>query len=322
MIRACRPMNSLLIQRAKPAQTGGILLKQRLRGQRPPVKPRAEQPLLRPRCPERTMNHTPETPQRRALFPRIAPLLMVFAGLLLAMALPDAARAAQDIVFPDFQLQFGGGTTEPEKISLTLEILFLLTVLSLAPAIILTITSFTRIIIVFHFARQALSVQQLPPNQVLASLAIFMTFAIMFPVGKAINDEALQPYLEERIGFTEALQRAETPIRGFLFKHTREKDLSIFYSITRMDRPNTPEDVPTLTLCAAFMISELKTAFIIGFLIYIPFLILDMVVSSILLAMGMMMLPPMMVSTPFKLLLFVMVDGWNLLVGSLVNSFS
>ena len=260
------------------------------------------------------MNHTPETPQRRALFPRIAPLLMVFAGLLLAMALPDAARAAQDIVFPDFQLQFGGGTTEPEKISLTLEILFLLTVLSLAPAIILTITSFTRIIIVFHFARQALSVQQLPPNQVLASLAIFMTFAIMFPVGKAINDEALQPYLEERIGFTEALQRAETPIRGFLFKHTREKDLSIFYSITRMDRPNTPEDVPTLTLCAAFMISELKTAFIIGFLIYIPFLILDMVVSSILLAMGMMMLPPMMVSTPFKLLLFVMVDGWNLLM--------
>ncbi len=148
-----------------------------------------------------------------------------------------------------------------------------------------------------------------------------MTVAIMFPVGKEINDKALQPYFVERIGFSEALQEAEPPLRAFLFQHTREKDLSIFYSITKMDRPQTKEDVPTISLCAAFMISELKTGFIIGFLIYIPFLILDMVVSSILLAMGMMMLPPMMVSTSFKLLLFVMVDGWSLLVGSLVNSF-
>lgn len=222
---------------------------------------------------------------------------------------------------PMFQLSLAGGVSEPEQVSLGLEILFLLTVLSLAPAIILTVTSFTRIIIVFHFIRQAMGIQSLPPNQVLVSLAIFMTVAIMFPVGKEINERALQPYLEERIGFTQALQEAETPLRGFLFKHTREKDLSIFYSITRMDRPQTRDDVPTVSLCAAFMISELKTGFIIGFLIYIPFLILDMVVSSILLAMGMMMLPPMMVSTPFKLLLFVMIDGWSLLVGSLVNSF-
>lgn len=220
-----------------------------------------------------------------------------------------------------FQLSLAGGGTEPEQVSLALEILFLLTVLSLAPAIILTATSFTRIIIVFHFIRQALGVQQLPPNQVLVSLAIFMTVAIMFPVGQEINSRALQPYLDERIGFTEALQEAEKPLRTFLFKHTREKDLSIFYSITRMERPQTRDDVPTVSLCAAFVISELKTGFIIGFLLYIPFLILDMVVSSILLAMGMMMLPPMMVSTPFKLLLFVMVDGWSLLVGSLVNSF-
>ncbi len=235
--------------------------------------------------------------------------------------LPSAALAAQDIVMPTFSLSLAGGGTEPEKVSLGLEILFLLTILSLAPAIMMTVTSFTRIIIVFHFVRQALGVQQLPPNQVLASLAIFMTVAIMLPVGKEINAQALQPYLEERIGFSEALQKAEQPLRAFLFKHTREKDLSIFYSITKMERPRTKDDVPTISLCAAFVISELKTGFIIGFLIYIPFLILDMVVSSILLAMGMMMLPPMMVSTPFKLLLFVMIDGWSLLVGSLVNSF-
>ena len=143
----------------------------------------------------------------------------------------------------------------------------------------------------------------------------------MLPVGKRINDEALQPYLNEDIGFQQAIDKAEVPLREFLFKHTREKDLSIFYSITKMDRPQTKEDVPMMILVAGYVISELKTGFTIGFLIYIPFLILDMVVASILLAMGMMMLPPVMISLPFKLLLFVMVDGWNLLTGSLVNSF-
>ena len=237
------------------------------------------------------------------------------------LGLSGTALAAQDLALPDLQLSLSGGSTEPEKVSLGLEILFLLTVLSLAPAIVMTVTSFTRIIVVFHFVRQALGVQQLPPNQVLVSLAIFMTVAIMWPVGKQINDNALQPYIEERIGFSEALQKAESPLRAFMFKHTREKDLSIFYSITKLERPQNKDTVPTIALAAAFIISELKTGFIIGFLIYIPFLILDMVVSSILLAMGMMMLPPMMVSMPFKLLLFVMVDGWTLLVGSLVNSF-
>lgn len=234
---------------------------------------------------------------------------------------PSAFSAVAEDAAPMFQLSLAGGIKQPEQVSLGLEILFLLTVLSMAPAIILTVTSFTRILIVFHFIRQAIGIQQLPPNQVLVSLAIFMTVAIMFPVGQEINTTALQPYLEERIGFSDALENAEKPLRVFLFKHTREKDLSIFYSITKMDRPQNKDDVPTVSLCAAFMISELKTGFIIGFLIYIPFLILDMVVSSILLAMGMMMLPPMMVSTPFKLLLFVMIDGWSLLVGSLVNSF-
>lgn len=257
----------------------------------------------------------------RLLLFRSAPLALLGAITLLCLLPIDQALAAQDLVMPNLQLTLSGGETEPQKVALALEILFMFTVLTLAPAIMLTVTSFTRIIVVFHFVRQALGVQQLPPTQVLASLAIFMTVAIMMPVGKAINDNALQPYLEERIDFTEALTNAEAPLREFMFKHTREKDLSIFYTILQMDRPNTKEDVPTLSLAAAFIISELKTGFTIGFLLYIPFLVLDMVVSSTLLAMGMMMLPPMMVSMPFKLLLFVMVDGWTLLVGSLVNSF-
>ncbi|MFO7728302.1 MAG: flagellar type III secretion system pore protein FliP, partial [Desulfonatronovibrio sp.] len=155
-----------------------------------------------------------------------------------------------------------------------------------------------------------------------AALAIFLTVAIMSPVGKQINDNALQPYLNEDIDYREALSNAEDPLREFLFKHTREKDLSIFYSITDSERPETKEDVPTMLLLPAFVISELKTAFQIGFMIYVPFLILDMVVASILLSMGMMMLPPVMISMPFKVLLFVMVDGWNLLMGSMVNSFA
>lgn len=243
-----------------------------------------------------------------------------FAALFVLL-LPSLACAASDLVFPELKMELSGGATEPEKVSVLLEILFLLTVLSLAPAIMLTVTSFTRIIIVFHFLRQAMGTQQLPPNQILASLAIFMTVVIMMPVGKAINDQALQPYLNEEIGFTVALDEAQKPLRAFLFKHTREKDLSIFYTITQMDRPETKEDVPTVMLIAAYVISELKTGFTIGFLIYVPFLVLDMVVASILLAMGMMMLPPVMVSMPFKILLFVMVDGWALLTGSLVNSF-
>ncbi len=245
-------------------------------------------------------------------------LVIALAGFFL---LPQAAFAANDVVLPQFQLTLAAGQTEPEKVSLTLEILFMFTVLSLAPAIMMTVTSFTRIIIVFHFLRQAMGVQQIPPSQILASLAIFMTVIIMYPVGKEINDKALQPYLDERMGFSEALTNAQAPLRSFMFKHTREKDLSVFYAISQMEAPRTKEDVPTIILAAAYVISELKTGFTIGFLIYVPFLILDMVVSSILLAMGMMMLPPMMVSMPFKLLLFVMVDGWNLMIGSLVNSF-
>lgn len=241
--------------------------------------------------------------------------------LLTAFLFPSLAHAAQDLTMPTLSLSLAGGGTEPAKVSVLLEILFLLTVLSVAPSIVLTVTSFTRIIIVFSFLRQAMGVQQLPPTQVLASLAIFMTVVIMYPVGKQINDDAVQPYLAEKIGYDVALDRAQVPLRSFMFKHTREKDISVFYAISKMELPRSKDEVPTIMLAAAFVISELKTAFTIGFLIYIPFLVLDMVISSVLLAMGMMMLPPMMVSMPFKLLLFVMVDGWNLLVGSLVNSF-
>ncbi len=262
----------------------------------------------------------PKIRTERTLCPVLFSLCAVFTALLLP-CLASYAWAAQDLAMPPMSLTLSGGASSPEKVTVLLEILFLLTILSVAPAIMLTVTSFTRIIIVFSFLRQAMGVQQLPPTQILASLAIFMSVIIMYPVGKEINDTALQPYLSETIDYRIALERAQIPLRTFMFKHTREKDISVFYAISRMEAPKNKDEVPTMMLAAAYVISELKTAFTIGFLIYIPFLVLDMVISSVLLAMGMMMLPPMMVSMPFKLLLFVMVDGWNLLVGSLVNSF-
>ena len=246
---------------------------------------------------------------------RTATILLSLAALLL-FAAPALAQQV-----PTLSMQLSAGQAEPGKVSVLLEILFVLTILSVAPAIVLTMTSFTRIIIVFHFLRQAMGTQQMPPNQVMASLAVFMTMVIMMPVGKAVYNDAIKPYTQEKIGFQQALDTAQGPIRTFLFKHTREKDLSIFYSITGEERPQNKEQVSTILLTAAYTISELKTGFTIGFLIYIPFLILDMVVASILLSMGMMMLPPVMISLPFKVLLFILVDGWSLLVGSLVNTF-
>ena len=262
--------------------------------------------------------------QRTPIFSKLwkKPVAALAAASLISFLLPAVTLAAQDLALPSMQLTLAGGAQSPEKVSVLLEILFLLTVLSVAPAIMLTVTSFTRIIIVFSFLRQAMGVQQLPPTQILASLAIFMTVVIMYPVGKQINDNALQPYLSEQIDYKVALDRAQGPLRTFMFKHTREKDLSVFYAISKMEAPRTKEEVPTMLLAAAYVISELKTAFTIGFLIYIPFLVLDMVISSVLLAMGMMMLPPTSISLPFKILFFVLIDGWNLLVGSLVRSFT
>ena len=216
------------------------------------------------------------------------------------------------------------GVQEPEKprqVSMLLQILFLLTVLSLAPAIVVMMTSFTRLIVVFSLIRHALGTQQMPPNQVLIGLALLLTFFLMSPVYNKVNKEALQPYLADKITQQEAIKRALQPVREFMFKQTRKKDLALFMKVSKQERPKSMEDVPTLVLIPSFVISELKTAFQIGFLIYIPFLVIDMVVASVLLSMGMMMLPPFMVSLPFKLMLFVLVDGWNLLVGSMIKSF-
>jgi flagellar biosynthetic protein FliP len=211
---------------------------------------------------------------------------------------------------------------DPEKVSSALQILILLTILTLAPAILIMTTSFARIIIVLSFLRQAMGTQQTPPTQILIGLALFLTMFVMGPVWSEINEGALKPYMEEELGQFEALKLAEIPIKRFMLNHTREKDLSLFINLSEDKNPESEEDISIQTIVPAFIISELKTAFQIGFLIYIPFLILDMVVASILLSMGMMMLPPVLISLPFKLMLFVMVDGWYLTVGSLMKSFS
>jgi flagellar biosynthetic protein FliP len=213
------------------------------------------------------------------------------------------------------------GATQPEQLSTTLQLLLMLTVLSLAPAILITMTSFTRFVIVFSLLRQALGVQNVPPNQVLVGLALFMSFAVMAPTLKEINDKALQPYLKNEILQKDALEEASKPIRAFMLSHTREKDLGLFLSLSQKEKPKSVEEVGLASIVPSFIISELKTAFQIGFMIYIPFLVIDIVVASILLAMGMLVLPPVIISLPFKLMLFVLVDGWNLVVGSLVRSF-
>ncbi|MCK6526794.1 flagellar type III secretion system pore protein FliP [Myxococcota bacterium] len=205
--------------------------------------------------------------------------------------------------------------------SLATRIVVLLTVMSLAPALLITLTCFTRLIVVFSFLRQAIGIQNTPPNQVLVGLALFLTWFIMSPVMTRVNEDALVPFQSGSIGEEEALGRAMTPVREFMFRHTRKADLELFLGLSSSTRPATRDEVPSATLIPAFIISELKTAFEIGFLIYIPFLVVDMIVATTLLAMGMMVLPPAMISLPFKLLLFVMVDGWNLTVGSLVRGF-
>jgi flagellar biosynthetic protein FliP len=210
---------------------------------------------------------------------------------------------------------------EPEQVSTGVQLLVLLTVLSIAPAILSLATSFTRIVIVLSLLRNAIGTPTIPPNQVLIGLALLLTFFVMAPIYNQINEQALQPYSEGEIAQEVAFARASEPLRAFMFAQTREKDLQLFVSLSEMDRPETPADIPTVVLLPAFVISELRAAFIMGFAIYIPFLIIDMVVSSILLAMGMMMLPPPLISLPFKILLFVMVDGWYLIARSLMVSF-
>jgi flagellar biosynthesis protein FliP len=242
-------------------------------------------------------------------------------ALLICLSLvPLLSGAANAAGLPT--ITFGvGQAQQPGEVSTALQILLMLTVLSVAPAILLMTTAFTRIVIVLSFVRQAMGTQQMPPNQVIVGLSLFLTFFIMAPVLTKINETALQPYLAEKIPQQQAIALAVEPMREFMLAQTSESDLALLLSITEREQPVNRDDVPTLTLVPSFMLSELKRAFQIGFLIYVPFLVIDMVVASVLMAMGMMMLPPPIISLPFKLLLFVLVDGWGLVVGSLVQSF-
>ncbi|EAJ2125898.1 flagellar type III secretion system pore protein FliP [Campylobacter upsaliensis] len=239
----------------------------------------------------------------------------VFLLILFALSVFGA-----EVTIPTVNLSLSAPDT-PNQLVTTLNIIIVLTILALAPSIIFIMTSFLRLIIVFSFLRQAMGTQSMPPNTILVTMALILTFFIMEPVATKSYNEGVKPYLSEQIGYEEAFVRGVKPFKDFMLKNTREKDLALFYRIRNLPNPKTIDDVPLSVLVPAFMISELKTAFEIGFLIYLPFLVIDMVVSSVLMAMGMMMLPPVMISLPFKLLIFVLVDGWNLLVQRLVESF-
>jgi flagellar biosynthetic protein FliP len=244
-----------------------------------------------------------------------------FHALVVVIILLCSPILANSVGLPT--ITFGVEDAEsPQQVSNALQILFVLTILSVAPAILLMMTCFTRIVIVLGFVRQAMGTQNMPPTQVILGLSLFLSFFVMSPTLNTINDEALQPYINEQIDQSKALENAIKPMRSFMFSQVRESELALLTDITMGEEPQTPEDVPTMTLIPAFMLSELKRAFQMGFMIYIPFLVIDMIVASILMSMGMMMLPPVIISMPFKLLLFVLVDGWTLVVGSLIKSFN
>jgi flagellar biosynthetic protein FliP len=253
---------------------------------------------------------------------------IIFFFLVLSVFIPSASLFANiDSLpsglsgLPTVNVGFNN-SNEPGDVVNTIKIVAIFTILTLAPAILIMMTSFTRIVVVLSFLRQAMGTQQLPPNQLIIGLALFLTFFVMAPVWNQVNDTAIKPYLTKQMSQDDALDAALKPIRKFMFAQTRNDDLMLFLDMTNAKRPKTKADVSTLLLIPAFMISELKTAFQIGFLLYLPFLILDMVVASVLMTMGMMMLPPIIISLPFKIMLFVLVDGWQLVVGSVVRSFN
>ena len=252
---------------------------------------------------------------------RIIKKLFLPFFLFLLVFCPELALAqtkGTNFNLPGMSLNFGQGANLVD----TIEILILFTVMTMAPAILILCTCFTRIIVVLSFMRQAIGTQNLPPNQLLVGFALFLSVFVMQPTGEAIYNQAIQPLMKNKITTVQALETIEISLRGFMNKQVRKADIALFYDVTGKAAPNTIDDVPIHFLIPAFIISELKTAFQIGFLLYIPFLILDMVVASVLMAMGMMMLPPIVVSLPFKLLLFVLVDGWQLVTGSLLRSFN
>jgi flagellar biosynthetic protein FliP len=259
----------------------------------------------------------------RRLLTALAASAAVFAVVLFAApALAQGVSAPSNPTISIPHVNIGvTPATKPSDVALSLQILLLLTVVTLAPTLLVLVTSFTRIVIVLSFVRTALATQQVPPTQVLVGLSLLLTFFVMHPVIEDINKNALQPYLANKISQPVAVDRAAKPLRAFMFKQTREKDIALFYSFTKEPRPAKQDDVPTYLLVPAFVISELKTAFQIGFAIYIPFIIIDMVVASVLLSMGMMMIPPVIISLPFKILIFLLVDGWNLTVAALFASY-
>ncbi|GAB6098884.1 flagellar type III secretion system pore protein FliP [Halanaerocella petrolearia] len=227
--------------------------------------------------------------------------LLIIVGLLVTQG---TAIAAPQFEIPSLKFEVGGAGSQPQNLALSLRILLLLTVLTLAPAILILVTSFTRIIVVLSLLRRALATQRMPPNQVIIGLAIFLTIFIMAPVGHQINQNALQPYLAKEIDQGTALEKTLNPLRDFMFKQTREKDIALFVNLAEIKQPENPNGLPTYILVPAFIISELKTAFQIGFMIYLPFIVIDMIVASTLMSMGMMMLPPVMISLPFNYFLF------------------
>jgi len=234
-------------------------------------------------------------------------------GAVLLWALPAAAQTPERV---NVNIDGIGAVSAP------LQIVLLLTLLTFVPAILVTMTSFTRIVIVFHFLRQALGTQEMPPNQVVIGLALFLTMFIMAPVGQQIQEVALTPAMNGELSITTAIERATPPLRAFMLQQTRERDLALFVELGKLPRPKAPDELPMRVVIPAYAISELKTGFQMGFFLFVPFLLIDLVVSTTLLSMGMLQLPPAMISLPFKVLLFVMIDGWNLLVGSIVRSFA
>ncbi|MDA3908758.1 MAG: flagellar type III secretion system pore protein FliP [Sulfurimonas sp.] len=238
---------------------------------------------------------------------RLLTLLLAFVSIL----------GAESVAIPTMNFALSAPDT-PQQLVSSLNVLVALTLLFLAPSMILVMTTFTRFVIVFGFLRQALGTQQVPPTQILVMLAMVLTFFVMEPIGKQAYADGIKPYIEEKIGYEEAFEKTALPFKNFMIRNTREKDLALFFRIRKMENPATVADVPLSIIIPSFVISELKTAFEIGFLLFLPFLVIDMVVASILMSMGMMMLPPVMISLPFKILVFVLIDGWNLLIGNLV----
>ncbi len=246
--------------------------------------------------------------------------LIAMTAAISVILFPRNAAGAPEIPVPSITIGLGDASN-PKEMATSLQMLFLLTILSLAPSILVMMTSFTRVVVVLSFMRSALATQQTPPNQVMIGMALFLTFFIMAPTWSQINQNALKPYMEAKITQEQAFTNAINPLRDFMFRQTREKDLALFVKLANIKRPKSYDDVPTYVLIPAFVISELKTAFQIGFILFIPFIVIDMIVASSLMSMGMLMLPPMMISLPFKILMFVMVDGWHLLVRSLILSY-